>query len=209
MADKTNDTVVDPVAAAVRRLEERGQREEAALVAAAQERARPACELARAALPAFAAFEQAHGAWLRERVAMLEAPRLKEVPTIVVVLAEARAYGAELIALLESPKTIRTYLGVVERLTPQDLRIGAVADGPFTPSLVGTAINGLTNAAGNAERLSDLLGSFKAKWDQLEPRLAKVPELLPVPRGGFEVEIEDVGPRRAPRFAKSSIGSGE
>jgi hypothetical protein len=196
MADETNDPVVDPVAAAVRRLEARGQREDAAVVAAAQERARPASELARAALPVFAAFERAHGAGLRERMAILATPVLGQVATITVVLAEARAYGAEVIALLELPTAIHTYLDELARLTPQDL-----AHETFAPSRLAFVIDQLTHAAGGAEVLPDKLRWFEAKWAQLKPRLANVPELLPVPRG----DVGDHEPREEKRYATGSL----
>jgi hypothetical protein len=201
---KTQKTLVamdEPVDIAIQHLVARARQEDTDVVGAARDRLRPAVELARAALPRFAAFEQAHGARLRHQAKLLREPELDRVEGAYILIEQARHQVKELLDLLGNPDAIRQWLAEVESLTRTDVEQEA-----FSPSLVATLRERLSLAAGGADRLPDLRAQLEETWARLGRRLGRDPELLPVPAEG-RADL-DTGPPRAPRFAKSSLSQG-
>jgi hypothetical protein len=193
-------TTVDAVEATIRDATSRVHQADTSRVTAAQERARPACELARAALPQYDAFEVAHGPTLRHRVALLRAPELARVEGVHVLLEEARAQGADLLAVLANAENIHRQLAAVEGLRPADVDPAPAA--AFLPDLTFTLITRLTESAQSVDALPWMLQRFEESWARLGRALERQRAVLP--DGGVTAVDEDPAPR-APRFAGGSL----
>lgn len=180
----------DDLKAAVAGLLDRAAEREARDLAWLQAQLEPACELGRAALPVYAEMERQHGAWLRERQQELSPKKLNGSQWVVQIV-EARQQIAEVLTLLDSPRTIERYLDEVRVMTPHYAGTGRVPE----------IIQELTTSTYGAARIPDLMLKVRDLVAKLKPRLEADDALAPL------VSEPLVTESRAPRsrFARGPL----